>query len=87
MRIVRRLRGSDYIGYYILEDNESLKEQEIENLEERQGYYIETYYDKEEDIIKQRYIEIAKSETEILKEELEKINKALEDLILQNAML
>lgn len=52
---------------------------EIEQLEEKDGYYIKTYYDEKEDKVKQRYVEMPKSEVELLEEEILKIKKAIAD--------
>lgn len=52
---------------------------EIEQLEEKDGYYIQTYYDEKEDKVKQKYVEIPKSEVELIEEEILKIKKAIAD--------
>jgi hypothetical protein len=91
MKILIRLRGNEYLGYYILDDNETIKEQEFEELPYKAGYYNETYYDEKEKILKQRYIEMPKTKEQLLEEKLktmqeqvEQANKAIEDLIMQN---
>lgn len=55
---------------------------EIEPLPQKEGFYIETYLDKTEAMVKQKYVEIPKSETEKLREELKKTNKALQEFLL-----
>ena len=91
MKILVRLRNNQYLGHYVLEDNETIKEQEFEELPYKSGYYNETYYDEKEKILKQKYVEIQKTKEEVLEEKLktmqeqvEQANKAIEDLILQN---
>ena len=91
MKILIRLRGNEYLGYYVLEDTETVKEQEFKELPYKSGYYNETYYDEKEKILKQRYIEMPKTREEILEEKLktmqeqvEQANKAIEDLIMKN---
>lgn len=95
MRIVTRTRKTgEYIGYYILEENEEIKVQEFEELPYKKGYYVETYYDDKEKLVMQRYIEIPMMREQILEEELNKMkeqveqaNKAIEDLVMKNAGL
>ncbi len=79
MKILIRLRGNEYLGYYVLEDNETIKEQEFEELPYKAGYYNETYYDEKEKILKQRYIEMPKTKEQLLEEEIEKIKRAIAD--------
>ena len=91
MRIATRTRKTgEYLGYYILEENEEIKVQEFEEL----PYYVETYYDEKEKLVMQRYIEIPMMREQILEEELNKMkeqveqaNKAIEDLVMKNAGL
>ncbi len=44
---------------------------EVEELPYKESFFTETYWDEEEKKLKQKYIEIPKTETEKLKEELE----------------
>ena len=95
MKIITRTRKSgEYLGYYILEDNEEIKVQELEELPYKENHYIETYFDDKEKLVKQKYVEIPKSKEQILEEELKKTqeqveqaNKAIEDLVMKNAGL
>lgn len=95
MKIITRTRKSgEYLGYYILEDNEEIKVQELEELPHKENHYVETYFDEKEKLVKQKYVEIPKTKEQILKEELKKTqeqveqaNKAIEDLVMKNAGL
>lgn len=95
MKIITRTRKSgEYLGYYILEDNEEIKVQELEELPYKENHYVETYFDDKEKLVKQKYIEIPKTKEQILEEELKKTqeqveqaNKAIEDLVMKNAGL
>ena len=65
---------------------------ETEPLEEKEGFYIKTYYDEKNDKVDQQYIEIPKTQEELIEEEMKKMKeqmeqnaKALEDLLMQNA--
>ena len=95
MKIITRTRKTgEYLGYYILEDNEEIKVQELEELPYKENHYVETYLDDKEKLVKQKYVEIPKTKEQILEEELKKTqeqveqaNKAIEDLVMKNAGL
>ena len=95
MKIITRTRNTgEYLGYYILEDNEEVKIQELEELPYKENHYVETYFDDKEKLVKQKYVEIPKTKEQILEEELKKTqeqveqaNKAIEDLVMKNAGL
>ena len=95
MKIITRTRKSgEYLGYYILEDNEEVKVQEFEELPYKENHYVETYFDDKEKLVKQKYVEIPKTKEQELEEELKKMkeqveqaNKAIEDLVMKNAGL
>nr|DAU32988.1 MAG TPA: protein of unknown function (DUF5320) [Caudoviricetes sp.] len=95
MKIITRTRKSgEYLGYYILEDNEEVKVQEFEELPYKEGHYVETYFDDKEKLVKQKYIELPRSKEQELEEELKKMkeqveqaNKAIEDLVMKNVGL
>ena len=95
MKIITRTRKTgEYLGYYILEDNEEIKVQEFEDLPHKENHYVETYFDDKEKLVKQKYVEIPKTKEQILEEELKKTqeqveqaNKAIEDLVMKNAGL
>ena len=93
MKIITRTRKTgEYLGYYILEDNEEIKVQELEELPYKENHYVETYFDDKEKLVKQKYVELPRSKEQELEEELKKMkeqleqtNRAVEDLALQNA--
>lgn len=95
MRIATRTRKTgEYLGYYILEENEEIKVQELEELPYKENHYVETYFDDKEKLVKQKYIELPRSKEQELEEELKKMkeqveqaNKAIEDLVMKNAGL
>lgn len=95
MKIITRTRKSgEYLGYYILEDNEEVKVQEFEELPYKENHYVETYFDDTEKLVKQKYVELPRSKEQELEEELKKMkeqveqaNKAIEDLVMKNAGL
>ena len=95
MKIITRTRKTgEYLGYYILEDNEEVKVQELEELPYKEGHYVETYFDDKEKLVKQKYIELPRSKEQELEEELKKMkeqveqaNKAIEDLVMKNVGL
>ena len=67
------------------------KYQDVEELEEKEGYYTSLEYDEKTKKAVMKYVEIQKTKEEILEEKLktmqeqmEQTNKAIEDLILQN---
>lgn len=55
---------------------------ELEPLPEKEGYTQEVIYDKKSKSYKLHYVEIPKSELEIVREELKKTNKALQEFLL-----
>lgn len=92
--ILRTRKTGEYLGYYILEDKEEIKVQELEELPYKENHYVETYFDDKEKLVKQKYIEIPRSKEQELEEELNKMkeqveqaNKAIEDLVMKNAGL
>lgn len=95
MKIITRTRKSgEYLGYYILEDNEEVKVQEFEELPYKENHYVETYFDDKEKLVKQKYIELPRSKEQELEEELKKMkeqveqaNKAIEDLVMKSVGL
>lgn len=95
MKMAVRLRnGNEYLGYYILEENEEINVQELEELPYKENHYVETYFDDKEKLVKQKYIELPRSKEQELEEELNKMkeqveqaNKAIEDLVMKNAGL
>ena len=85
MKIITRTRKTgEYLGYYILEDNEEVKVQEFEELPYKEGHYVETYFDDKEKLVKQRYIELQKTQEEKMKE-LKEAVYAMQEQLLQNS--
>ena len=75
-KIIVRLRNeSEYLGYYILEDNETIKEHVLEELPQKENNYIETYFDSKDKKVKQKYIEIPKSQEQLLNEQVKELKK------------
>lgn len=89
MKIITRTRKSgEYLGYYILEDNEEIKVQEFEELPYKENHYIETYFDDKEKLVKQKYVEIPKSKEEEKIKELKELKEAvyaMQEQLLQNS--
>ena len=85
MKIITRTRKSgEYLGYYILEDNEEIKVQELEELPYKEGHYVETYFDDKEKLVKQKYVELQKTQEEEMKE-LKEAVYAMQEQLLQNS--
>lgn len=83
--------NNKYIDMVTVNEVYTHKYYDIEPLEEKDGYYIQTYYDEKNDKVDQQYVEIPKTQEEIMKEELKKMKeqveqnaKALEDVLMQN---
>ncbi len=78
MKIITRTRKTgEYLGYYILEDNEEVKVQEFEELPHKENHYVETYFDDKEKLVKQKYVEIPKTKEQELEEKILRLEKAL----------
>ena len=89
--LIRKNKNGELVDFQTAIEEYNYIFQDVEELQEKQGYFIETYYDKEEQILKQKYVEIPKTQEEIMKEELKKMKeqveqnaKALEDVLMQN---
>ena len=83
--------NNKYIDMVIVNEVYTHKYYDIEPLEEKDGFYIKTYYDEKNDKVDQQYVEIPKTQEEIMKEELKKMKeqveqnaRALEDVLMQN---
>lgn len=74
--------GSSFVDMQLVQDELIHEYHEVDELSYKEGSYIETYWDESEKKLKQRYVEIPKSETEKLREELKKTNKALQEFLL-----
>lgn len=57
--------------------------QEVEPLPQKEGFIVETYWDDTDKKLKQKYMEIPKTEMEVIRDELKRTNRALQDLLLQ----
>lgn len=93
MKYLVRFNKEDnkYVDMVTANEEYVYKYYDVEPLEEKEGYYIQTYYDEKNDKIDQRYIEIPKTQEEIIEEEMKKMKeqmeqnaKALEDLLMQS---
>lgn len=69
---------------YLSQETDSIKHEliELEVLPDKEGYTQEVIYDKAKQQYKMQYKEIPKSELEIVREELKKTNKALQEFLL-----
>ena len=93
MKYLVRFNKEDnkYVDMVTTDEEYVYKYYNKDTLEEKEGYYIQTYYDEKNDKIDQRYIEIPKTQEEIIEEEMKKMKeqmeqnaKALEDLLMQS---
>ena len=85
--LVTAMRNNDdkkIVSTQILSETENIKHEliELEPLPEKEGYTQEVIYDKKSKSYKLHYVEIPKSELEIVKEELKKTNQALQEFLL-----
>ena len=69
---------------FLSEETENIKHElvELALLPEKEGYTQEVIYDKKSKSYKLHYVEIPKSELEIVREELKKTNQALQEFLL-----
>lgn len=96
MKYLVRFNKEDnkYVDMVTANEEYVYKYYDVEPLEEKEGYYIQTYYDVKNDKIDQRYIEIPKTQEELIEEEMKKMKeqmeqnaKALEDLLMQSTAM
>lgn len=85
--LVTAMKNNDdkkVISTQFMVETENIKHEliELEPLPEKEGYTQEVIYHKESKSYKLHYVEIPKSETEKLREELKKTNKALQEFLL-----
>lgn len=93
--LVRKSKNDNkFIDMVTVNEVYTHKYYDVEPLEEKEGYYIQTYYDEKNDKIDQRYIEIPKTQEELIEEEMKKMKeqmeqnaKALEDLLMQSTAM
>lgn len=86
--------NNKYIDMVTVNEVYTHKYYDIEPLEEKDGYYIQTYYDEKNDKVDQQYLEIPKTQEELIEEEMKKMKelmeqnaKALEDLLMQSTAM
>lgn len=92
--LIRKNKNGQIVDFSMVIEEYEHAYQDIEDLEAKEGHYVETYYDDDEKLLKQRYVEIPKTKEQELEEELNKMkeqveqaNKAIEDLVMKNAGL
>lgn len=86
--------NNKYIDMVTVNEVYTHKYYDVEPLEEKDGFYIQTYYDEKNDKVDQQYVEIPKSQEELIEEEMKKMKeqmeqnaKALEDLLMQSTAM
>ena len=86
--------NNKYIDMVTVNEVYTHKYYDIEPLEEKDGFYIKTYYDEKNDKVDQQYVEIPKTQEELIEEEMKKMKeqmeqnaKALEDLLMQSTAM
>lgn len=93
MKVLMRFNKEDnkFVDMQNVTQEYIYKYQDVEELEEKEGYYTSLEYDEKTKKAVMKYVEIQKTKEEILEEKLktmqeqmEQTNKAIEDLILQN---
>ena len=96
MKYLVRFNKEDnkYIDMVTTDEEYTHKYYDIEPLEEKEGFYIKTYYDEKNDKVDQQYVEIPKTQEELIEEEMKKMKeqmeqnaKALEDLLMQSTAM
>lgn len=94
MKVLLRFNKKDnsFIDMQSVTEEYIYKYQDVEELPNKDGYYTRLEYDEKAKKAVMKYIEIPKTEEQILKEELkamkeqlEQTNRAVEDLAMQNA--
>ena len=96
MKYLVRFNKEDnkYVDMVTANEEYVYKYYDIDTLEEKEGFYIETYYDEKNDKVDQQYVEIPKTQEELIEEEMKKMKeqmeqnaKALEDLLMQSTAM
>lgn len=84
MKYLIRLKKEDnsFVDMQTVDEEYIYKHKEVEELPYKEGFFVTYEYDKEQDKVIGKYVEIPKSEVELLKEKIETNSKALEDLLL-----
>lgn len=93
MKVLLRFNKKDnsFVDMQSAVDEYVYKYQDVEELPNKDGYYTMLEYDEKAKKAVMKYVEIPKTEEQLLKEELkamkeqlEQTNKAVEDLAMQN---
>lgn len=79
MKYLIRLKKEDnsFVDMQTVDEEYIYKHKEVEELPYKEGFFVTYEYDKEQDIITGRYEELSKTETQILKEEIDKLKRAI----------
>lgn len=87
-------KDNKFIDMVTVNEEYVYKYYDIDTLEEKEGFYIKTYYDEKNDKVDQQYVEIPKSQEELIEEEMKNMKeqmeqnaKALEDLLMQSTAM
>ena len=75
--LIRKNKNGELVDFQTAIEEYNYIYQDVEELQEKQGYFIETYYDKEEQILKQKYVEIPKTKEEELEDKLIRLERVL----------
>ena len=93
MKVLLRFNKKDnsFVDMQSAVDEYVFKYQDVEELPNKDGYYTRLEYDEKAKKAIMKYVEIPKTEEQLLKEELKKMKeqveqnaKALEDVLMQN---
>lgn len=84
MKYLVRFNKEDnsFIDMQTVQEEYKHKYYEVEELPFKEGFSVIYEYDKVQDKIIEKYIEIPKSEVELLREQVEANSKAVEDVIM-----
>ena len=79
MKYLVRFNKEDnsFIDMQSVSDEYIHKYHDVEELEQKQGFYVSYEYDKVQDKIIGKYVEIPKSSEELMREEIEKLKRAI----------
>ena len=90
--LLRFKKDNSFVDMQSVNEEYIYKYQDVEELPSKDGYYAILEYDEKIKKAVMKYVEIPKTEEQILKEELkamkeqlEQTNRAVEDLAMQNA--
>ena len=77
VRFKKDKRQKEFIDMQSVSEEYIHEYHEIEDLEHKDGYYVAYEYDKESKKIVGKYVEIPKSSEELMREEIEKLKRAI----------